>query len=76
MIIRQIYFLSQYRSNARYTMAKRTVCYARMFLERIGYTLQKARQQVNQIVNTAVECVQWLEPEFAVCHATDQQICR
>jgi len=37
----------------------------------------RARQQMNQMIKTTVQCVhRSLEPQPSVCHATDQQTCR
>ena len=65
-------FLSQYHSNAQYTAAKRMHVLRMHTLSTHG-----ARQQMNQIIRTTVQCVQHsIKPQPSVCHPTDQQLCR
>ena len=64
MIICQVYFLSQYHSNAQYIIARRTHVLKTHTLH------NRAWQRMNQIIKTTVQCVHHsLEPQPSVCTA-------
>jgi len=65
VIICQIYFLSQYYSNAQYPMASCTR------VLKLHVLHSRAQQKTNQIIKTTVQSVcHSLEPQPSVCHVT------